>query len=1348
MEIKYHNYDKPYYSTRNGSINAEFDNIEIPPQRLHYFFERRCDSDPDAIAVICDTEHLSYADLDARANQLAHYLLRRGISPGNKVGILLERSVNTYVALLAILKCGAAFVPLDPSFPQDRIAFIAENASLNLLVTTSQFDDITAGVCCQVLFLDPVGALAMGKAPPERKAHAPRTAIATQPANRITIADSEDELCYIIYTSGSTGRPKGVAVNHSSICNFLTVCTPIYGVTCHDRVYQGMIIAFDFSIEEIWPTFIVGATLVAGPTDHRRLGSELTDFLISHAITVMYCVPTLLSTIDRDVPSVRTLIVGGEACPQDLVQHWSIPERRMLNTYGPTETTVTALWTELLPDKPVTIGKPLPGYSVYILDEELNPAPFGEMGEICIGGIGVAQGYVNLPEQTAAKFICDPFEQNYPQARLYRTGDLGRVTLNGEIEYLGRIDTQVKIRGYRIELTEIEAVLLETPDIENAIVSLATINTNVQELVAYITLRVPVDDSEELKHRLHTTLCQRLPNYMVPAFIEILNAIPTLPNGKADRAKLPAPKERIERHHHTDQLTVPVTLSREEAAIANIWQKVFPHAQISIEADFFLDLGGHSLLAASLVSQLREQPEFSHVSMLDVYQCPTIAGLAARLTQQTALPQVPIARVPFHRTSRRRYLTGITIQALGLIVILFCFALQWLLPYMTYSWMQENDASNLESAVVSIVALAGIIPLMLVFSIAAKWLLLGRVKPGKYPLWGNFYLRWWFINNLLSITPSHFLSGTPLLNIYYRLLGAKIGTNVYLSSVDIDVPDLVSIGADSSLGYEVGLLNATVENGWLEIGSIKIGNRCFVGASAVLSANTIMEENASLEDLSMLPSLQRIPAREVWAGSPAVKRGINSSKMVSRPARLRRIYFGTLQAILLLTLPILELIPILPGVEQMYSISDENHWLLFSPLIALSFVILMALQIAVLKWLIVGRVKPGSCRLDSHHYLRLWYVDKLMALSLDIIRPLYATLYLLPWYRLLGAKLGWRAEISTPSSLVPDLVTIGDESFIADGVIMGVPRVERGRMYLQSTRVGKRAFIGNSALLPAGVIIGDDTLIGCMSVPPADQTLVAKADTSWFGSPAINLPQRQIVRGFSVESTYKPTFTLVLERIGFETVRVLFSLTCTVALSSVLINTMIMMNDDWDEWVLILMLPFLYLGFGLAATAITIIAKWLLIGQYKPTERPLWSNFVFRSELVTCIHETLAVPLLVSMLRGTPFINWYFRLLGCKIGRQVYTDTTDFTEFDTIRVGDDVALNGDCGLQTHLFEDRVMKISTVTIGDRCSVGSGAIVLYDTVMEPDSNLGNLSMLMKGESLPAHSSWVGSPARIAE
>jgi len=221
-----------------------------------------------------------------------------------------------------------------------------------------------------------------------------------------------------------------------------------------------------------------------------------------------------------------------------------------------------------------------------------------------------------------------------------------------------------------------------------------------------------------------------------------------------------------------------------------------------------------------------------------------------------------------------------------------------------------------------------------------------------------------------------------------------------------------------------------------------------------------------------------------------------------------------------------------------------------------------------------------------------------------------------------------------------------------------------------------------------------------------------------------------------------------MQRMGFEAVRIMFPLTCIVALSSLLINEMLLLNDDFDEWVIILMLPFLYLLFGLATVIITVVSKWLVIGRYKPIEQPLWSRFVFRSELVTCIHETLAIQFFINMLRGTPFINWYFRLMGCKIGNRVYMDTTDITEFDTIMIGNDVSLNSDCGLQTHLFEDRVMKVSTVNIGNRCTVGSDSIVLYDTIMEADSSLGNLSMLMKGETLPADSAWIGSPAEMMD
>ena len=282
-------------------------------QWLSQYFERTCDRVPDKTAVICGTVSLSYAELDRRANRLAGLLRQRGAGPGRRVGILLERSLDSYVALLAVQKSGAAYVPMDSSFPADRVAFIADDADLCDLVTTSTLRHRTHGLPCQVLELDQQAAQ-----------------LNAQPTDRPAVDFDSAQAAYVIYTSGTTGRPKGVAVSHASLVNFLQAVAPIYQVREDDRVYQGLSLAFDFSVEEIWPAWVVGATLVAGPTDDRRVGDGLAAFLIDQAITVLCCVPTLLTAVEAEISSLRSLLVSGEACPPDLVKRWSRPGRRLL----------------------------------------------------------------------------------------------------------------------------------------------------------------------------------------------------------------------------------------------------------------------------------------------------------------------------------------------------------------------------------------------------------------------------------------------------------------------------------------------------------------------------------------------------------------------------------------------------------------------------------------------------------------------------------------------------------------------------------------------------------------------------------------------------------------------------------------------------------------------------------------------------------------------------------------------------------------------------------------------------------------------------------------------------------
>lgn len=1317
-----------------GLANAAVQNNLL----LTDIFETQVDANPECVAVESGSLQMTYRTLDESANQLARYLGQLGAGPESCVAFWLARSANVYVALLGILKSGAAYVPLDADYPADRVGYILNDSKCKTIITTAEYADRLVGFEGTIVLID-----------------FDWPTIAAQSAARLVPSDTgckPENLCYVIYTSGSTGKPKGVQIEHRNAVHLVQTEATRFQIRPDDRVYQGFSIAFDASVEELWLAWRAGATLVSASAEMVHAGPDLPRLLTEIRITVLSCVPTLLAMMEGDLPTVRILIVGGEACSHDLVARWCVPGRRMFNTYGPTEATVIATWTECDPAKPVTIGEPLPGYSAFVMDPSARPLSVGETGELYLGGVGLARGYVGRDDLTRERFIeLSVATTDTSPERLYKTGDLARWTNDGQLEFLGRADGQVKLRGFRVELSEIESELLRCPGVLAAAVAVREDEPGVQQLIAYL---VPRTGGEFDDDQIRKSLRETLPVYMIPSLFEPIELLPTLTSGKVDRKQLPPPRPRASRPI-ADSKTPwrPQDLFEEQLLMT--WRSIFGAPAIGPHDDFFVDLGGHSLLAARMVSTLRKYPEFADVSMLDAYNHPTITLLAIALRERHKAATADAARQHVPRDVRRvtkwEHTWCSIAQFAGLYFVIGFFSLQWLAPYLTYTFLLDDGYGGISAVVLSLTTLVLLYPVMLALSIAVKWIVIGRIKPGRYPLWGVYFIRWWFVQSIRNIVPTSYLTGTPLLTMYYRLMGSRIGSNVYLGNDGGQAYDLLTIGDDSCLGADSHFTGATVEDGWLILGPIVIGQRCFVGTRTVLMPGSAMEDGAELDDLSLLISKTTIPVGQLWKGSPArpdesaLRR--SNTESPKRPSNSRRFAYGWLYVLGILIFPLLPMAAFFPGMLVMVHLSSvgENYiYLILSPLIAASFVVLISLEIAGVKWLLLGRVRPGNYPLHHAFYFRKWFVDRLLHLSLDVIGPLYSTLYLAPWYRLLGAKIGHRTEISTASFVSPDCLDVGDESFVADAVSLGAARVKDGVMSIENTRIGRRTFIGNSALVPIGALIPDNSLIGCLSLPPSE---MMPEGSSWLGSPAFFLPQRQASTAFTLEETFRPTPGLVAQRLLIEFFRVTLPSTLFIIFTNLLLSEILVLRNDLDlpTWQIVILFPLIYTQAGCAAALVMIAFKWAMMGRYRPCERPLWSPFVWRTEVVTSLLDNFASPFFLDLLAGTPFICWFFRLMGTKIGKRVYLDTTELTEFDLVHIGDDVAVNLDCTLQTHLFEDRVMKMSTVVVGNGCHLGAMSLILYDSHLADGSSVGDLSLVMKGESLPPNTSWEGIPSR---
>jgi amino acid adenylation domain-containing protein len=601
------------------------------PERLHRLFEAQAALTPEARAVVCEDAELSYAELNARANRLAHHLRRRGVGPESRVGVLLRPGAEMLVSLLAVLKAGGAYVPFSAETPGRRLAFMLEDARVALLLTDSGTASAARECATPTLLLD-----------------AERARIDAEADEDLRVEVEPDNLAYLIYTSGSTGRPKGVGVSHRAICNRIVWGQHAYPLRHEDRVLQGAAFVFDFSVWEIFAPLAAGACVVVPAPGGMQDCAYLVGLIARRRVTVAHFVPTLFQMfLDEQgvegCDSLRLVFCGGEALSASLQERFFARfDAELYNQYGPTEATVDATFWRCTHDAPraaVPIGRPIFNTQIYLLDRHLRPVPHGVRGELHVGGTGLARGYSGRPALTAERFIPDPFSKE-PGARLYRTGDLARHLPDGAVEFVGRIDQQVKVRGHRIELSEVELALARQPSVRESVVVVREDACGEKRLVGYV---VPREGQPPNASELRSFLRESLLEYMVPSAFVVLDRLPLTVNGKLDVSALPAPDQS--RPELDGGFVAPRTETEEVLAAA--WAKVLRLERVGVEDNFF-ELGGHSLLATQLISAVRDLFQME-LPLRSLFESPTVAGMTAALVVNEPAPGHINARARLRR---------------------------------------------------------------------------------------------------------------------------------------------------------------------------------------------------------------------------------------------------------------------------------------------------------------------------------------------------------------------------------------------------------------------------------------------------------------------------------------------------------------------------------------------------------------------------------------------------------------------------------------------------------------------------------------------------------------------------
>lgn len=1367
--------------------------LAVAPGLLHDYFEIAARRWPGAVAVDVPPgparPHrtlVTYAELSQQAESIAAHL-RLLLGGEGVIAILLPRdSMLLYAAQLAVLKAGAAYLCIEPSFPDERVHTLLQDSGAVALLTDEAGRGRTRGAIDPGRVFD---ARALANHPAPLSANDDRPAWLT-PAT----------LAYVIYTSGTTGTPKGTLIEHRSIANLVGSDAEEFGLGPGDRVAQNSSAVYDSSVEEIWLALATGATLVVMDDDAVRLGPDVVEWLRRERITVFCPAPTMLRTTGcRDpeaaLPDLRLVYVGGEALPLDLADRWA-RGRRLENGYGPTECAVTAIRTRIREGDEISIGVPIRGISAWILNDALEEVADGERGELCLGGIGLARGYHDRAELTAEKFPVHPVF-----GRIYRSGDLAHRAPDGTFFFHGRIDSQVKVRGHRVELEEIEARLSQCDGVREAACRVQGEGAS-QVIVAFVVperAAAPPDPDG-----VREALRRILPGHMIPARIGVLETLPRTTGGKLDRRALPAlagvnganganeanggnggiggngaakaPTNGASTQPGKAAVSV-APRSPAESRIAAAFAEVFGTTQpIGVRDDFFLDLGGDSLTAAVAISLLRDHPETASLTVRDLYDHRTTERLAACATVPTRIdgngngvagssdngnghsraeghPEVNTNALLRRPVAATIFQTAWLLKDL-MLASLVGYALLFHLAPAVVTRMEPLTALVLLPPI-AVAGFSAYAVLTVVYAVWMKRRLIGRYEAVRVPVWGGFYLRHWVVQRAAGMIPWWLLEGTEYQKMALRALGARIGKRVHIHrGVDLRDGgwDLLAIGDDVTLAQSAAIRLIELESRHMIIGPVVLGDRSTLDIQSGVGTHTVIETDGFLSAHSSLPRGGRIPRGERWDGIPARPAGPAPSAPEARGRELSPVAAGNVLLAARMALVMFLATPVTVMGYAFWRLHGTSltepgagwagllSWDVAATVVALAVLAVPAiLVLQALACRVMGRVREGVVSRWSVAYVPIWLKAGLVD---SAGRWLYGTLLWPSWLRLAGARIGPGCEISSLIDALPETIEVGARTFCADGIYLGGPRVHRGAVSVSRVSLGSHVFLGNGAVIPGGLEVPEETLLGIDTVAEA---AAMRPGSAWFGHPLFELPRRQVVNA-DHRLTEHPSTVRLLSRVSWEVLR--FSLPVVPTVAVLLYVGAIARAETRWAWPVLLFaaVPLITLGVVLLLPVAALATKWILLGRVRPGVHPLWSCWNSRWDFF-CIVWNLYMASLSAALRGTALLATLLRAAGVRVGKGVVLGgrfAEDLPDPDMLTIEDGATV--DCLFQAHTFEDRVLKNDRVIVRRGATVGHNAVLLYGADVGAGTRVAPHSVVMKHEHLLPGQSYEGFPIRL--